>query len=71
MKPLDPATVPAHLRFRAGTTGIVHGQAPVLSRAYQRSAGRAARSGRRGAKARAKMERELLRRYGTTEVRIA
>ena len=70
MKPLDPATVPAHLRHLKGKTGLVHGLAPILPRAYQRAAGRADRKGRKGVKARMKMERALMRRFGTTEVRI-
>ena len=70
MKPLDPSTVPAHKRYLAGATGLVHGPAPVLSRTYQRAASRGNRPGRKGAKARARAERELMRRFGTTEVRI-
>jgi len=70
MKPLDPATVPAHLRYKAGKTGLVHGLAPILTRKYQRAAARANRGGRKGAKAQARAERELLRRFGTTRVRF-
>lgn len=70
MKPLDPSTIPAHHRRRKGKSGLVHGPAPILSRKYQRSASRTDRKGRKGAKARARAGRELMRRFGTMEVKL-
>jgi hypothetical protein len=64
VKPLDPSAVPAHKRYLAGSTGLVHGPAPLLPREYVRADARKNRTGRKGAKARAAMKRVLLKRYG-------
>lgn len=65
MKPLDPATVPVHIaRRRGGRTGLVHGNAPWLPRAFTRAHPDRLKTGRKGAKARAKMKRIMLARFG-------
>ena len=64
MKPLDPETTPAHHRAKAGRTGLVHGPAPDLPREFLRAHPDRLKTGRKGAKARAKMKRILARRYG-------
>jgi hypothetical protein len=64
MKPLDPTTVPASHRSKRGRSGLVHGPAPILPRAYIRADARKTRKGRKGAKARATMKRILLKRLG-------
>lgn len=67
MKPLDMDTVPVHIRRkRGGATGLVHGPAPMLTRSFERAHAMKDRTGRKGAKARAKMKRMLERRYGIT-----
>jgi len=66
MRPLDPDLVPHHMRHLAGTTGLVHGPAPVLPRPYVKADAMKDRKGRKGAKARAKMKRILKQRYGIT-----
>jgi hypothetical protein len=67
MKPLDPDTVPMHIRRKyGGRTGEVHGQAPLLPREFVRAHAMKDRTGRKGAKARARMKRILLRRHGIT-----
>ena len=67
MKPLDPDKVPEHIsRRQGGKTGLVHGPAPMLSRAFTRAHKKKERAGRKGAKARAKMKRALEARYGIT-----
>ena len=70
VKPLDPSTVPAHKRFMAGTTGLVHGPAPFVPRTYARAVPYGERKNRKGRKARARMERILIKRFGTNTVRL-
>ncbi|HEX5016487.1 MAG TPA: hypothetical protein VFX15_02745 [Actinomycetes bacterium] len=65
MKPIDPDATPVHIaRQRGGRTGLVHGPAPMLPREFTRAHALKDRKGRKGAKARARMKRCLLRRYG-------
>ena len=65
MKPLDPDKVPEHIsRRQGGATGLVHGPAPDLPRAFLRAHPKRNDKTRRGAKARAKMKRALEARYG-------
>lgn len=64
MKPVDSDTVPHHLRHLAGTTGLVHGLAPLLPRGYMRDDARMEKAGRRGRKAKARHQRLLLERFG-------
>lgn len=67
MKPIDPADTPAHIGHRrGGRTGLVHGPAPLLPRAFTRAHPDRLKQTRKGAKARAKMKRILLKRYGIT-----
>jgi hypothetical protein len=65
MKPVDPDKTPASLSHaRGGVTGLIHGPAPMLPREFTRAHPDRSKTGRKGAKARAKMLRILERRYG-------
>ena len=67
MKPVDLDLVPTHLARRyAGRTGLVHGVAPILPRAFTRAHPDRLKAGRKGAKARAKMRRILFQRFNLT-----
>ena len=69
MKPLDPESVPEHIRRRrGGRTGLVHGQAPTLPREFMAAAKNRTKKGRKGAKARAKMARIVERRGKTATI---
>jgi hypothetical protein len=65
MKPLDPDQVPTHIATqRGGSSGLMHGIAPLLPRSFTRAHPNQTKRGRRGAKARAKMKRILASKYG-------
>jgi hypothetical protein len=71
MKPVNPDKTPASLAHaKGGRTGLIHGPAPMLPRAFTRAHPDRNKTGRKGAKARARMLRVLERRYGIRKGRL-